>query len=154
MSNGRDGHAVESIEEQLQGLLNRKAIRDVMQDYCRGVDSCDFDFDFITAAHRPDAFDDLGNFEGPDAVVTKVARSTVTAHASRELDDRTYNSRGGGRYLDRFEKRDGRRAIAHRRVANDWARMDEVVHIPAIGKHQGKTAPNENPWYSLRNSSF
>jgi ketosteroid isomerase-like protein len=177
MSDRRDGLAERDIESQLRWLLDREAIRDVMLDYCRGVDRCDYGL--ISAAYHPDAYDDHGNFEGgPDAVVAKVSKSTVTAsmhhignmrielegdtawvetyfvaYASHELDGRHYNSGRGGRYLDRFEKRDGRWAIAHRKVADDWAQMDEVVRIPEVGRHQGRRSIDEDPWYSFRNGT-
>lgn len=174
---GKDVPADSSIAKQLHRLLDREAIRDVILDYCRGVDRCDFDL--VTAAYHPDAYDDHGNFEGGrESVVEKVGRSTVTAsmhhignmrieveddtawvetyfvaYATHELDGRTYNSARGGRYLDRFEKRNERWAIAQRKVADDWAHMDEVVRLPEVGKHKGRRSPADDPWYSFRHGS-
>jgi len=169
-----DQHAPTDRDALLQQLLDREAIREVMTRYCRGVDRRDDDL--IRAAYHPDAFDDHGNFTGSrEAVVTKVRNSTVTAsmhhignvdieldgdvawvetyfvaYASHEIDGRTYDSARGGRYLDRFERRDGRWAVARRKVADDWAHMDEVVRRPEVGVHQGQRSPDADPWYTFR----
>ncbi|MBC9226495.1 nuclear transport factor 2 family protein [Aeromicrobium sp. 636] len=173
-----DAHQISerSLEEQVQWLLDREAIRDVMHLYCRGVDRSDFDL--IRQAYHEDAFDDHGNFEGDrEAVVTKVSKNDSTAmmhhignmsieldgdaawvetyfvaHESREIDAKTYNSARGGRYLDRFEKRAGRWAVAKRQVVDDWAEMTEVVGRPAVGRNTGHRSPDRDPWYAFRST--
>ena len=45
----------------------------------------------------------------------------------REEDGKTFTRTRAGRYLDRFEKRDGVWRVANRRVIDDWSRLDEVV---------------------------
>jgi len=45
----------------------------------------------------------------------------------RERDGRRYTRTRAGRYIDRFERRDGTWRIAARSVADDWHRVDEVI---------------------------
>ena len=49
----------------------------------------------------------------------------------RELDGKTWTRTRAGRYLDRFEKRAGTWRVLHRRVVDDWSRLDEVVATAA-----------------------
>jgi hypothetical protein len=35
----------------------------------------------------------------------------------------------GGRYVDRFERRDGEWRIAHRITVHDWSRVDRVTEV-------------------------
>jgi hypothetical protein len=54
----------------------------------------------------------------------------------------------GGRYLDRFEKREGRWAIVHRDVVFDWSRMDSETSKfwekhPAFPVLYGQRGPDD-----------
>ena len=161
---------------RVQWLIDREKIRDVLMSYCRGVDRRDYDL--ITSAYHPDAWDDHGNFEGgPEAVVAKVAKdppgavttssthlignirielegdvarveSYFVAYKALVLDGRTYTTARAGRYLDRFERRECGWRIARRKVADDWSRMDEVVAAPEAGQHQGARS-KEDPSYTF-----
>lgn len=130
---------------ELDQLLAREEIRDVMRRYARGVDR--FDLDAIRACYHPDATDERGPYQGDvdgfiayldsDKGLRMFLRTThsVTDHAvevdgdsatcesvtiaHHRLPDEHYLL--GLRYLDRFERRDGEWRIARRKVAYDWA---------------------------------
>lgn len=72
----------------------------------------------------------------------------------RNVDGVETQSRIGGRYLDRMERRDGRWAIAHRDVVFDWSRVDdaglpywEQVGLDETKLLRGDFGPND-PLYS------
>ena len=129
-------------DRDLQALLDRQAITEILYLYCRACDRADevllrslFHAD---SKHRHGGFDGLSqDFAG--FAMKIIARARVTKHVltnvSIELDGdvafteshysayhRTVNREtgaeednfSGGRYLDRFERRDGRWKIAAR----------------------------------------
>lgn len=127
-----------ALENQLLELLDRQAILDCIHRYCRGVDR--FDRELVLSAYHPDATDDHGEFVGnPEAFVDwaftyhrdhQSSHHHMILNHSCELDGGTAhtesywlfmaenrikpNTFAVGRYIDRFEKRDGRWAIAAR----------------------------------------
>lgn len=137
---------IEDIDTKaLRELLDRQAILDCIHRYTRGVDR--FDRELILSAYHPDAVDDHGLFVGVAADFVDWAFSfhaehhvchhhIVTNHTCDLAGDtahtETYwlfaanNKQGppvslsGGRYIDRFEKRDGRWAIAARVCLIEW----------------------------------
>ncbi len=128
----------------LDQLLVREEIRDVMRRYARGVDR--LDMTAIRACYHPDAIDERGPHQGPveqffeylesprglpmfertthsitDQFVEvrrPEAMSETTVIAYHRLPTEHYIL--GLRYLDRFELRDEWR-VAHRKVAYDWS---------------------------------
>jgi hypothetical protein len=137
----------------LDELVDRIAIHDATVRYCRGVDR--LDADLIRSAYHEDAIDDHGSFRGQrdDVVESLIARlkARYVAHShmilnqlislhGAEADVETYymavhvrdapGERGHrvvyGRYLDRFEKRDGAWRIATRVVTFDADRFEPV----------------------------
>ncbi|NKQ55532.1 nuclear transport factor 2 family protein [Amycolatopsis sp. K13G38] len=138
------------LEAQVTELRDREAIRECLTRYSRGIDR--FDRELLLSAYHPNAIDDHGKFIGTPAEFADWAfKQHTEAHLSHqhclfqhrcELDGavahtETYfmfagmNRQGpplvlnGGRYLDRFEKRDGVWAIAYRTCVRDWGLMDE-----------------------------
>lgn len=133
------------LEQKMRALIDRQEIHDVILRYCRGVDR--LDRDLILSAYHPDAIDDHGLFVGgPEAFadhfmsfhgrLQTATQHIVTNHVC-DLDGdvahtETYwlfaamnrdgppLSLGGGRYLDRMERRAGRWAIAQRKCLYDW----------------------------------
>ncbi len=133
------------LERKLRELVDRQAIHDVILRYCRGVDR--LDRELIVSAYHPDAIDDHGLFVGaPEAFADyfsafhasqqSATQHIITNHAC-ELDGDTAHcetywlfaamnregpalSLGGGRYIDRMERRGGRWAIAQRKCLYDW----------------------------------
>jgi hypothetical protein len=128
-----------------------ESIRQAALRYCRGVDRLDAELMF--SAYHADATDDHGVFVGParelcDRVVHSHRRYDATMHcilnhAIDFVDDTTatgevYNitylrqTIDGSphlhtwwvRYLDRYESRDGRWAIAHRVCVHEWTRSE------------------------------
>jgi hypothetical protein len=133
----------------VQELYDREQIRDCVARYCRGVDR--FDRALILSAFHPDAIDEHGKFVGnPQEFVEWALGQHEQAHLSHqhymlnhrcELDGEVAHAetyfffvamnrkgkpltQGGGRYIDRFEKRNGRWAIANRVCLRDWAALE------------------------------
>lgn len=138
----------------LQMLVDRMAIMDCLTRYCRGVDR--FDRDLILSCYHPDAEDDHGEFVGsPEEFVEWVfalheagqisTQHCITNH-SCEIDGDTahtetyyqFNARNrdesvwiaGGRYIDRFERRDGTWKIANRYCLVEWSGTINEGPIP------------------------
>lgn len=134
-----------NLPPAVQALVDRQAILDCLNAYSRGVDRRDRKL--LMSVYHDDAWDDHALFCGPAADFADWAYDGLdkhhTAHHhyilnhSCELDGdvahtETYwlfagvNREGpevtlsGGRYLDRFEKRKGRWAIAARKCLIEW----------------------------------
>jgi hypothetical protein len=126
-------------------LRSRAEILDCVYRCARGVDR--LDRDLVLSAYHPDAVDDHGTFVGsPEGFVDYFFDLHRRAHHSTshiinnhlcELDGEvahaesyyifaSMNAYGppvtlaGGRYVDRFERRDGRWAIAVRKCVPAW----------------------------------
>lgn len=132
-------------------LQDRQEILDCLMRYARGVDR--LDRALILSAYHEDAIDDHGMFVGgPTEFADWVIAMHSTTHLSHlhslfnhycELDGdvahtETYymfcgmNRQGmplsmsGGRYIDRFERREGQWGIAARVCVRDWAPLDST----------------------------
>lgn len=139
--------------QQLERLIARQEIADVIYRYARGIDR--MDFDLVRGCYHPDAYDDHGAFKGSvdeflAAAAPFLARWTATQHfmgnmlieidgeqARAETYAVAYHRREDGhgngkddvmgiRYVDRFERRHGAWKIAYRVVATEWRRVDPV----------------------------
>ena len=120
-------------------LKDRQEIYDCIMRYCRGIDR--LDREMLLSAYHPGAIDDHGDYCGPvegfvdhvfDLHFThqQVTQHHITNHRCEIGDDvahtesyyifRSLNreaplyTNASGRYIDRFEKRGGRWAIAER----------------------------------------
>jgi hypothetical protein len=131
----------------------RMQIHDALMRACRGVDR--LDRELILSAYHPKARDNHGSFDGPvEAFVdwvfgnhlgkvlscvhhlgnvlmqidgtTARCESYVLAFHRRLIDGQLTDLMSHGRYLDRFEERDGAWKIADRLVVFDWDRLDLV----------------------------
>jgi hypothetical protein len=135
------------MSDAIQQLLDRQQCTDLAAIYCRALDR--LDPDLLRSVYFDDAVESRGFYEGgPDGFVT-FAMNTLSAHDANqhmlgqsliEVDDdvahgehyfiafhRTTANNGdkedfwvGGRYIDRYEKRDGIWKIAFRSEVNDW----------------------------------
>jgi SnoaL-like domain len=141
---------VEELERAVIELADRQAILDCLMTYSRGVDR--LDRELLRSVYHDDAIDDHGMFVGDREEfadwVVQMHSSTHLSHQhclfnhTCDLDGdvahtETYymfvgmNREGeplvmsGGRYIDRFEKRAGRWAIAARVCVRDWAPLAE-----------------------------
>lgn len=140
-------------EKALQALLDKQEIHDVLMRYCRGIDRCDEEL--LRSVYHPDAWDDHGEFKGPASefiphVLKGLRAGSGNFHSVSnvliELDgDTAYSeayvtswhpmTRDGvranwifaGRYVDRFERRDGVWKIAHRTTVLDWQHSMEAA---------------------------
>lgn len=146
---------------------DRQAIIECLHRYTRGVDR--HDRELMLSAYHPDAWDEHGVAEGVAADFVDWAigwhaefqtrhQHIITNHTV-EIDGdiahgETYytfwgDNREGpptlafGRYIDRFEKRDGRWAIAHRVCVNEISGNFEKAEIPEQWKDMlFSTGPN------------
>lgn len=137
-----------SVEAQLQELLDKQAITEVLQRYSRTLDWLDDEGQ--ADCFWPDAPIDYGFFTGTAAdflpVVMQIERAsqrrwhflsapaialTAPDHAQaecygmatgiRQQDDGSWSGGlYGGRYLDEFAKKDGEWRIAQRKYVMDW----------------------------------
>jgi hypothetical protein len=132
------------IPAELQRLIDRQAILDTIHRYCRALDR--HDDELLASVFHPDAIDNHGPWVGGREAFVRWANHEcheglmahqhhITTHRCeldgdvahtesyvlfihREGDGRTVLM-GGGRYLDRFERRDGEWRIALRRLVMD-----------------------------------
>ena len=146
--------ATGGMEPELLRLLDERAIERRLVDYCRGVDRGDAAL--VASVYHPDGTDDHGSFEGlgvdfADHVTRRLAeRYQATMHSisnvgivftgpdsahvechvtARHLgtDDRGPTLMSfGGRYVDRFERRDGEWKIVHRAVVHEWDKVENI----------------------------
>jgi len=133
------------ISPEVQHLLDRQAILDCIHRYSRGLDR--HDDALLASCFHPDAIDNHGNWVGGledfiawanhDIHESYAAHThNITSHFA-EIDGDVANAEsyvifilrhkdgelvkvGGGRYLDRFERRDGEWKIALRQLLLDW----------------------------------
>lgn len=147
---------LDALARSVRTLKDRQAILDCVHNYCRGIDR--FDRELLLSVYHPDAIDDHGIFVGgPTGFVEWTfafhgtqqhsTQHIVTNHTC-ELDGdvahtETYwilaamntagpeLSLGGGRYLDRFERRDDRWAIATRKCLIDRSGAPGAAPVPA-----------------------
>ncbi len=140
-------------DPEIQAVIDKQAIYDVLMRYCRAVDR--LDQELLLSVYSEDAYDDHGMFKGPAvdfvAWVMKFQLEAFTnsthsiSNVLIELDGDVAHSeayftgfhaftRDGqdftrvscGRYIDRMERRNGDWKIVHRVVVNDWGRIDPV----------------------------
>ncbi|MGC5026123.1 nuclear transport factor 2 family protein [Tsukamurella sp. DT100] len=138
-------------------LLARREIEDVVLRYCRGIDR--LDPEAVRACYHPGAVDHHTGFDGPveeyvpwvrgqleslggthhqignhlseiagDAAVVETY-CTATHWSAPDTELQAYLTLGL-RYVDRFERRDGRWAIAERWAVTDWTRWEKDLTGP------------------------
>lgn len=148
----------------------RQEILDVVTRFCRGVDR--HDRELLESCYHPDATDDHGIYAGPakgfiDWVLgategVPFMQHTITNHRVLESDGdavatetyydaRTVGTDGQlaqafGRYLDRFEQRDGAWRIARRLVTMEHATPN--LGYPEEGFERGRPDTTD-PSYGL-----
>lgn len=151
---------------RLQQLEDRQEILDCITRYGRGLDR--LDPDLIRSAFQPDGIDDHGAFVGtvdtfvPWAIdceaAFKLTHHGISSH-SCEIDgdvahsesyihffvafpDKPVIGAGGGRYIDKLERRDGKWAITIRRFVLDWTY--EVPSSEWLGPEWSASQPLRN----------
>ena len=149
-----------TVEPEVQALLDRQAIHDVVVRYCRGIDR--LDLELVRGCYHPDATDDHGSFLGTrdeyvewvggvlmrytgtmhvvanhlvelDGDVARSETYGVAYHHGDPPDDHRRNFTTGFRYVDRFERRDREWRIATRVAVREWTHTvtaEQQVIIP------------------------
>jgi hypothetical protein len=133
----------DALMSEVRYLRDRLEILDCVNLYCRGLDR--LDPDLIESAYHPDAIDNHYDFIGrrekfvPYAIKVEsgleathhgisshnctidgdVAHAESYAHWFLRKAGGTIASIGSGRYIDRFERRDGQWKIARRQILMD-----------------------------------
>lgn len=166
-------------ELAVQELLAEQAIRRVLTQYCRGVDRADEEL--IRNCYHEDATDERGWFRGRGwefaSLIAEDHRDSrrptlhLLANVTCEIRGRTAQVEAytfalsttpdeegpvqafAGRYLDRFECREGDWRIAHRVVVRDWhaalSRQAGVGFLRDLGDQlRGRPDPDD-PSYRL-----
>lgn len=139
-------------DRRIQQLLDKQEILEVIYRRARAADRKDVEL--ARSCYHDGATEDHGGFVGPvddylrwspisaggdprnvmwhfvsntlielDGDTARV-ESLVHAVETVTRDGEEIDCSVGGRYLDRFERRDGRWAIAHRQLVFDWSRVE------------------------------
>lgn len=176
---------MKDLSDRLQVLEDREAIRDVLHAYARAVDRGDAAL--MKSCYHEDAWDDHGFYAGPahafaDYVLPQLARLDASVHSltnpiirldgdaaevetqwsvvhrlsgARSLTDLWHQ----GRYLDRFERRDGAWRIARREAVLDmerWLRTADLRRLTsldvAVRRLIGRRG-TEDPSYAKRDGA-
>jgi hypothetical protein len=154
------------VSIDLATLIARAEITDVLTRYVRGADRNDWQL--VRSCYHADATDDHGLYSGDlEGLITFLTGLAATLRStSHQLgpphievdgdsaraetyclgwyersgaDDATWAIAQGLRYLDRFERRDDRWAIANRVVVLDWERVFPPgrTSVPAASWQRG-----------------
>ena len=162
-------------DPEVQQLLDKQAITEVVLRYCRGIDRCDREL--VRGCYWPDAIDEHGSFTGTrDEYVAWVfdrilPRYLMTMHFVGnvlidvegdharsesyglswhrvESDRPELNLHVGFRYVDDFERRDGQWRIARRTCALEWTRLnDPALWWEAPASHRRGRRDDSDPVY-------
>ena len=170
-------------EQRLQALLDKQEIMELIHAYCNAADR--HDHEKMRALYHEDARDDHGSFfkglamefidklpeiQAPMEIlhhnVTTVniklngndaeGEVYILAFHKVRTDDGAFDLLIGGRYFDKYQKRNGEWKFSHRAVVADWANLHQpsIVNLdnPIIaGSYIGKpgTADPSYAFYSL-----
>jgi hypothetical protein len=164
------------VDDDLQRLLDERAIERRLIDYCRGVDRGDAAL--VASVYHPDGIDDHGSFKGLgaafaeyvtrrlaeryEATMHTIANSAIEfrgpdiAHVESHVCARHRRSEGegviletfGGRYVDRFERRDGEWRIAHRLMVHEWDKAERVEPAFPPGRYIAGSRGRDDASYS------
>ena len=168
----------QSLEQQVQRLLDQQEIQRILHLYCRAIDR--LDLALLKSLYHPDATDEHGVFVGNAhafagfimskmAEVTTYGFHTITqsiidvrgdvaagestylayhrigagfenisrffgptyAHRSEQAGtlEIEHEFIAGGRYIDRFERREGVWRIARRKITNEWQQCQPTSRV-------------------------
>lgn len=146
------------LESAMRLLLDKQEIHDALMRYCRGVDRCDAElmrstFHQDAIAFGTNAWEFVEHFVPDNRAATSFTVHVIANLTIDVVDDSafseayfiTYAGRedGGnqavdafcGRYIDRWERRQGHWGIVHRDVAREWSRGNafglEIFPVPS-----------------------
>lgn len=161
-----------SRDDQVQALLDKQAITELSYRYSRAADR--LDRELLASVYWPDGTDDHGAFVGsaPDYVdwVMTLLSGWISVHHDNtnilididgdtatgevhwtgyytyEINGQVHDHLAVGRYIDRYERRDGEWRILHRTCLSDWSRLEPSVNWradPARSRLAGKRKPDD-----------
>jgi len=176
------------MTEELRALLDKQAITELVHAYCAASDRRDLAA--LRELYHADAIDDHGGFfKGPAMTFIdtlpeiqapmRILHHNVTTlnialqgdYAEGEIyvlafhqidgDEQPLDLLIGGRYLDRYARRDGRWKFSERAVLADWATVTDpsavrLAHPLIDGSHIGQpdgTDPGYNFFRLLRRAT-
>lgn len=145
-----------ATEPVLQEMIDEFHLRKLVHAYCRAVDRGDFEQ--LRALYHHDAVDAHGGFSAGSAddfldqliaarpyvrsmqhnittvnfaISGPAAEGEIYTIATHTLArrDRDVDVVVGGRYLDKYEKRDGAWKISERAIVTDWARVNDPSSV-------------------------
>jgi hypothetical protein len=156
---------------------DRRQIHEAVLRYCRGIDR--LDMDLVRSAYHPGGIDHHTGFSGPieqfiewvsgalrqfdgtmhlignhfiegsgEAAVSETYGTAV--HWGSPGDDARRNFTSGFRYIDHFEKRDGRWAIVERWAVREWTRSDAGRYMPKEGDGPAPRRDRDDIVYAVR----
>jgi hypothetical protein len=158
-------------------LIDMEMIRQALAAYARGIDRQDYDL--VLSAYWPDGWDAHGLVEGVPAafadfvqkVWPKLRMQHLMGQSYIELDGRFANvetyfvahqhsveSGGeyvlGGRYIDRFEKRENLWKVLRRNVVYDWRKdwnrsAEEQAKLSSYPAHNIGSTSDDYSWELL-----
>lgn len=160
----------EELVATVRHLKDRQEIHDVLVRYCRAVDR--LDRELLLSCYHDDAIDDHAIFVGSREEFAdwafglheryqRVTQHVITNH-SCEIDGNVAHTETyymfagmntvappltvcGGRYVDRFERRDGHWAIAQRMSLLEWEGVPGEIFV-----QREATGPAEHGHHSTR----
>ncbi len=160
------------MSDRVTEYLDREEIRELSRRYMRGLDR--LDGEVLQSVFADDATVDYGFFQGDAADFVDFALGVLSEHQANhhfigqmmvavngeqavgEIYFQAFhriNQDGedkdlfiSGRYLDRYQKQDGRWRITFRSEVNDWSRTDPAADEALTGNPAtiiGKRAPDD-----------
>ena len=156
---------MQSLENAVQQLLDKQALYELAVRLSRGVDRCDREL--ILSCYHADAYDDHGPYKGgpegfADVTIAgnkgKFVQHVISNALFEVQGDIAYGEiytskksvdadgelvQGFGRYVDRYERRDGEWRIALRRVITEWVSPKLGFDVRQfLGSAQDRTDPS------------
>lgn len=141
------------LSARMQIVVDKQEIYDLCGTYMRGLDR--LEKDLVLSVFHDDATTDYGFFKGPPKDFCEFAMTALSDHLANHhmIGQMNVDVEGdvafgeiyfqafhrivdegqekdlfiSGRYVDRYEKRDGVWKIAFRAEVNDWARTDPAT---------------------------
>jgi len=167
-----DRQELEQLKAEVRSLRDRQAILDCVYRYARGLDR--HDAEIFASAYHEDAIDHHGDFLGRrtefvpwglallasewDAhthfitntridIDADVAHSECYALFVQRRRDTGALDIGGGRYIDRLERRGGEWRIAAREMVIEWVGEMEAASFGGAGGYTQGTWDRDDPSY-------
>lgn len=139
----------------LAAVADKLAIRDVVANYCRGIDR--LDLDLVRSTYHRDAIDHHTGFDGSideyiawleprlplftgthhlmgnhlaEIVGDRAVAETYLIATHWDVDDENRNLTTGIRYVDLMTRREGRWAVSERWAVREWGRSEARRFLP------------------------